>query len=144
MKQVKINGEWITPPAENLTGWLHEPIKVVLTPLLTVARYLQRWELITDMRDRKITIKKKGIMDKQELIKEIIRLESEINKKEEELAAICEKEIQPLISAKKYQDAKRYVFDFYRDCVDERGNSISIEKDVIVAKLNSLINNKKL
>lgn len=39
-------------------------------------------------------------MDKQELIKEIIRLESEINKKEEELAAICEKEIQPLISAK--------------------------------------------
>lgn len=78
-------------------------------------------------------------MDKQELIKEIIRLESEINKKEEELAAICEKEIQPLISAKKYQDAKRYVFDFYRDCVDERGNSISIEKDVIVAKLNSLI-----
>lgn len=50
MKQVKINGEWITPPAENLTGWLHEPIKVVLTPLLTVARYLQRWELITDMR----------------------------------------------------------------------------------------------
>lgn len=59
MKQVKINGEWITPPAENLTRWLHEPIKVVLTPLLTVARYLQRWELITDMRDRKITIKNK-------------------------------------------------------------------------------------
>lgn len=83
-------------------------------------------------------------MDKQELIKEIIRLESEINKKEEELAAICEKEIQPLISAKKYQDAKRYVFDFYRDCVDERGNSISIEKDVIVAKLNSLIKSKKI
>lgn len=56
MKQVKINGEWITPPAENLIGWLREPIKVVLTPLLTVDRYLQRWELITDMRDRRITI----------------------------------------------------------------------------------------
>ena len=68
-------------------------------------------------------------------------MDKQINKKEEELAAICEKEIQPLISAKKYQDAKRYVFDFYRDCVDERGNSISIEKDVIVAKLNSLISN---
>lgn len=39
-------------------------------------------------------------MDKQELIKEIIRLESEINKKEEELAAICEKEIQPLFLPK--------------------------------------------
>jgi hypothetical protein len=61
MKQVKINGEWITPPAENLIGWLREPIKVVLTPLLTVDRYLQRWELITDMRDRRITIKKKGV-----------------------------------------------------------------------------------
>lgn len=58
MKQVKINGEWITPPADNLTGWLCEPIKVVLTPLLSVDRYIQRWELITDMRDRKVTVKK--------------------------------------------------------------------------------------
>lgn len=79
-------------------------------------------------------------MNKQELIKEIVRLSSELDQKGEELATICEKEIQPLIDAKKYQEAKKYVFDFYRNCVDENGNSIAIEKDMILARLNRLIN----
>jgi len=81
-------------------------------------------------------------MNKQDLIKEIIHLSSELEQKEERLATICEKEIQPLIDSKKYQEAKEYVFDFYRNCVDKNGNSISIEKDMILARLNHLISNK--
>lgn len=81
-------------------------------------------------------------MNKQKLIKEIVHLSSELNQKGEELATICEKEIQPLIDTKKYQEAKEYVFDFYRNCVDENGNSIAIEKDMILARLNRLISNK--
>lgn len=81
-------------------------------------------------------------MNKQELIKEVVRLTLELNQKGEELAAICEKEIQPLIDAKKYQKAKKYVHLFYKDCVDENGNSISIEKDMIIAKLNRLISSE--
>lgn len=80
-------------------------------------------------------------MDKEELIKEIIRLSSELDQKGEELASICEKEIQPLINAKKYQEAKERVFSFYKNCVDKNGNSISIEKDILLSKLNHLINN---
>lgn len=80
-------------------------------------------------------------MNKQELIKEVIRLSSELGQKGEELAFICEKEIQPLINAKKYQEAKEHVFSFYKNCVDKNGNSISIEKDMFLAKLNRLINN---
>lgn len=79
-------------------------------------------------------------MNKQELIKEVIRLSSELDQKGEELAAICEKEIQPLIDSKKYQEAKKYVHSFYKGCVDKNGNSISIEKDMILARLNHLIN----
>lgn len=78
-------------------------------------------------------------MNKQELIKEIVRLTSELDQRGEELAEICEKEIQPLIDSKKYQQAKVRVFDFYKDCVDKYGNSIAIEKDMIIAKLNRLI-----
>lgn len=81
-------------------------------------------------------------MNKQELIKEIVRLSSELDQKGEELATICEREIQPLIDAKEYKEAKKYVLDFYRNCVDENGNSIAIEKDMILARLNRLINNK--
>lgn len=81
-------------------------------------------------------------MNKQELIKEIIRLSYELDQKGEELAIICEREIQPLIDAKEYKEAKKHVFDFYRDCVDENGNCIAIEKDTILARLNRLINDK--
>lgn len=81
-------------------------------------------------------------MNKQDLIKDIIRLSCELEKKEEELALICEREIQPLIDSKKYQEAKKYVYSFYKDCVDENCNSISIEKDMILARLNRLISNK--
>lgn len=81
-------------------------------------------------------------MNKQELIKEIIRLSSELEQKGEELATICEKEIQPLIDSKKYQEAKKYVHSFYKDCVNKNGDSISIEKDMILARLNRLISNK--
>lgn len=81
-------------------------------------------------------------MNKQELIKEVVRLSSELDQKGEELASICENEIQPLIDSKKYQEAKKYVFDFYKNCVDKNGNSISIEKDMILARLNRLISNK--
>lgn len=79
-------------------------------------------------------------MNKQELIKRIIYLSSELEKKEEELAAICEKEIEPLIDSKKYQEAKKHVCSFYKDCVDKNGNSIAIEKDMILSRLNHLIN----
>lgn len=78
-------------------------------------------------------------MNKQELIKEIVRLTSELDKAGEELATICEAEIQPLIEARKYKEAKKKVLLFYKDCVDENGNSISIEKDTIIARLNHLI-----
>lgn len=81
-------------------------------------------------------------MNKQKLIKKIVQLSSELNQKGEELANTCEKEIQPLIDAKKYQEAKEYVFDFYRNCVDKNGNSIAIDKDVILTRLNRLISNK--
>lgn len=81
-------------------------------------------------------------MNKEELIKEIVRLSSELDQKGEELAIICEREIQSLIDAKEYKEAKKHVLDFYRDCVDEDGNSIAIEKDVILARLNSLIKDK--
>lgn len=81
-------------------------------------------------------------MNKQELIKDIIRLSCELEKKGEELATICEREIQPLIDANEYKEAKKHVLDFYRDCVDEDGNSIAIEKDIILSRLNHLINNK--
>lgn len=78
-------------------------------------------------------------MNKQELIKEVVRLTSELEQRGEELAEICKKEIQPLIDSKKYQQAKVRVFDFYKDCVDKYGNSIAIEKDMILSKLNCLI-----
>lgn len=81
-------------------------------------------------------------MNKQDLIKEIIRLSSELDRKGEELSAICEREIQPLVDEERYQEAKRHVLDFYRDCVDEKGNCLSIEKDMILARLNRLINNR--
>lgn len=86
----------------------------------------------------------KTVTNKQELIKEIVHLYSELDQKGEELAAICEKEIQPLIDAKKYQEAKEHVYSFYKDCVDKDGNSISIEKDMILARLNRLINKNKI
>lgn len=79
-------------------------------------------------------------MNKQELIQEVVRLSSELDQRGEELATICEKEIQPLIDSKKYQEAKKYVYAFYKDCVDQNGNSIAIEKDMILARLNRLIN----
>lgn len=81
-------------------------------------------------------------MNKQELVKEIIHLSSELDKKGEELATICEKEIQSLIDSKKYQEAKKYVCSFYKDCIDKNGNSIAIEKDMILSRLNHLINNQ--
>lgn len=81
-------------------------------------------------------------MSKQELIKDIIRLYSELDKKETELSAICEKEIQPLVDAKKYQEAKAYVYSFYKDCVGRCGDSLSLEKDMILTKLNHLIYNQ--
>lgn len=81
-------------------------------------------------------------MSKQELIRDIIRLYSELDKKETELSDICEKEIQPLVDAKKYQEAKAYVHSFYKELVDKNGNSLSIEKDIIQTKLNHLIYNQ--
>lgn len=81
-------------------------------------------------------------MSKQELIRDIIRLYSEIDKKEIELSVICEKEIQPLVDAKKYKEAKAYVYSFYKELVNKDGNSLSIEKDILITKLNHLIYNQ--
>lgn len=83
-------------------------------------------------------------MNKQELIKEIIHLYSELEKKGEELAAICEKEIEPLIDSKKYQEAKKYVYSFYKDCVDKNGDSIAIEAAWLLSPVNWSLSKKIL
>lgn len=78
-------------------------------------------------------------MNKKELIEKIILLTLELNKAKKELSEICQKEIQPLIDNKEYIKAKEYVFDFYRNCVNEIGNGKSQEKDMILEELDRLI-----
>ena len=50
MKQVKINGQWVTPPS-NVKEWLNEIVSVKLDDLLCPAGYIFRWQTIEAIRD---------------------------------------------------------------------------------------------
>lgn len=50
MKQVKIDGQWITPPV-NTREWLNEIVKVKLDQMLMPCGYVFRWQIIEAIRD---------------------------------------------------------------------------------------------
>lgn len=50
MKQVLINGYWVTPPDNGLDKWLEEIIAVELDGYLCIKRMVPRFELIRAVR----------------------------------------------------------------------------------------------
>jgi hypothetical protein len=111
--------------------------------------YIRSILYLCTIKLKQILIKMKKEQNSQPLnISEVMQRALEAYKYIEEygtiLSQICEEKIQPLIDAKKYDEAKQVIRDFYKPSRYNRGGEyegdvIFIEYDMLFARINRLI-----